>query len=345
MPKIGEPMTAEATAAKDTAVEADMDAALAKVTGKPVDTPAPAQAAPVEPTDGQGRDNAGKFAKAVATDSTTEPQPSETPEPAKADGVNSEGYDKALKALQFDNVPVKVLAGMSNDEIIEWGNSRAKNHGDWQTLREEVAALRKAAPGESVAVKDPIKANDAYETELADLAEVFGDDAVEPFRKVLEAASTAATGQTQALFDRLTKMEQSAARRELDGEWNLSEDSRWKQVLEVRNADRNEYESETDALRAAARQAFADETLADYKRKLAHEHKQRSNGQPMTESAATAPSARDGTTVAQLEDQLLNAIKEQNEPEKLRIAGLLGRGSAERSLQMMTLEGQVGMSR
>ncbi len=343
MPKIGEPMTAEATAARDVAVEADMDAALVKVTGKPVDTTAPEQAVPVEPTDGPGRDNAGKFVKAIATDSTTEP--SETPEPAKADGVNSEEYDKALHALQLDNVPVKVLAGMSNDEIIEWGNSRAKNHGDWQTLREEVAALRKAAPGEAVAVKDPERANDAYETELADLAEVFGDDAVEPFRKVLEAASTAATGQTKALFDRLTKMEQSAARRELDGEWKLSDPARWKQVMEVRTADRNEYESETDALRAAARQAFADETLADYKRKLAHEHKQRSNGQPMTESTVTTPGARDGSTVAELEDQLLDAIKRQDEPEKMRIAGLLGRGSDNRSLQMMQLEGQVGMSR
>ncbi len=336
MPKIGDPPDPKAVAESEAAVNADQDAVLSQITGiSTQDTPAQPQKASTEPTDVVGRDSTGKFAAKAATE---EVESTEASEPAEAEGVNSEDYDKALKALQFDKVPVKVLAGMSHDEIIEWGNSRAKNHGDWQALKEELANLQKAKP----AVEDP-EVDNAYESELAEIAEVFGEEVVVPFRKVLQAADANATRQASVLLDRVTRMEQSLSRRDLEKEWKLSDASRWQAVLAVRNEDRNEYESETDALRAAAKIALADDDLSDFKRKLRAEHKARSSGQPMTESRTTASQPTDGTTIGDLEDQLLNAITSGKDEEIQRVRGLMGQHSQSHSFALSMREGQVGM--
>ena len=253
--------------------------------------------------------------------------------------MNSEDYDKALKALQFDKVPVKVLAGMSHDEIIEWGNSRMQNHLDVAHMKDDLSNLQKAKPGD--AVEDSV--DNTYESELAEIADVFGEEVVGPFRKVLQAADANATRQASALLARVTKMEQAAARRELDKEWKLSDPSRWQAVMEIREKDRNEYDSETDAFRAAARQAFADDELADFKRKLRAEHKARSSGQPMTESRTTTSQPTDGSTIVELEDQLLSAITSGNTNERDRIRGILGQGTQERAFAFSMREGRVGM--
>ena len=338
MPKIGDPPDPKVAEASEASVSDEQDAVLAEITGIPTkDTPAQPQKASVEPTDGLGRDSTSKDAAKAATE---EVESTEASEPAEAEGVNSEDYDKALKALQFDKVPVKVLAGMSNDEIIEWGNSRSQNHSDIARLKDDLANLQNAKPGDAV---EDTKVDNAYESELAEIAEVFGEEVVVPFRKVLQAADANATRQASALLDRVTRMEQSLSRRDLEKEWKLSDPSRWQAVLDVRNKDRNEYESETDALRAAAKIALADDDLSDFKRKLRAEHKARSSGQPMTESRTTTSQPTDGSTIVELEDQLLTAITSGDTAERDRIRGILGRGTQERSFALSMGEGQIGI--
>lgn len=323
---IGETIAPEAKQASAAAVDAEQNAVLEKITGVKADTPAKAPEATV-PKEGRSRDNKGQF---KTTDESTG-----TLEPTK-ESVNPADYDKALKALQLDNVPESILGSMSQAELTVWGLSRSKNHADTQKVRDDLSSLRKLK-SEPEAVEPDSVPDDGF-TELTDY---YGEEGAAPMRKILSARDA----KLDKLMARIEHQDREFARRDMDKEYNLSDPERWKVVLEARKADVNEYDSEQDAIRAAATLAFADERLADLKSRLATEHVARSNGQSTTDSQVAQPGNElTGTAKVQdQEDRLLKAITTGSDAEVARIRKEIGHDKQVGALELMSRDGLIGV--
>ncbi len=323
---IGEKVDVEAKQASAAAVEAEQNAVLAKITGVDVDTPAKASDAPV-PKEGRSRDTKGQF-------KTTE-ESTGTLEPTK-ESVNPADYDKALKALQLDNVPESILGSMSQAELTVWGLSRSKNHADTQKVRDDLSTLRKLKTEPEAVPTDSVP-DEGY----LELTEYYGEEGAAPIKKMLSARDA----KLDKLMARIDQQDREFARRDMDKEYNLSDPERWKIVTDARAADVNEYASEADAIRAAATLAFADERLADLKSRLANEHSARSNGQSTTESQVSTPgdTLTGPAKMKDLEDQLLTAITKSDDAGVARIRKEMGTDKKVSALELMTRDGLIGV--
>ncbi len=333
---------AEQRAASDAQVDKDMDDALAKIIG-PGDEPAPPQEAADTPKDGRARDDTGRFKSKDKTDDVVaeaSSEPEETSQPAKPEVVNSEEYRKALQALQLDKVPASVLDTMDPTELIEWGTARAQNHAD-------VDRMIHRAPSEkdATSANKPESSDDLDWKEMVEpFSEYFGEDAAGPLRafgeKLLAKAGGGNSEQVAKLTAMVQRQGQELARTALTEKWNLSDQGRWNQVLEHRAKDANEYASESDAVEAAARQVFADETISDYQARLAKQHKARSIGQPETQSRRQP--VGDTKPTMDVEDDLLNAITSGDNEGVQRARGELRRRGS-KSLSELSVAGRVGV--
>lgn len=320
---VGETTTPEAKQAHTEAVDADMDAALAKITGTPTDSPESEQDAPA-PKDGRARDGSGKFKSADEPTGASDPE---------TEDVNPDGYDKALRALMRDKVPESVLTDMSPKEITAWGESRAKHQADIDRLTNELATFKKSGT-ETSEPESEAKSDD----DMDEFTEYFGEDAAGPMRKLMSKNDA----KVDKLLQRIERQDRELARRELEKEYKLSDSDRWQQVLEIRNADKNEYDSEVDAVRSAATLAFANEDIADLKSRLAKEHSARDNGQSTTESRRGRPGPP--PTVAEYEDRILTAITSGNTKERDRLRAEQLKNQQVGFIEIMSSDKKVGLT-
>jgi len=341
------PVADPAEVAANAAAEAQEEAALDRIVGSDATTqPVPAQdAAPPAPTDGRVRDASGKFASKTKETSPTESTQESEPTAASNNDVNAgdSAYNNAFRSLQKDKVPQKVLDSLSHDEIVAWGDDRAKNHLDIDRIKTKNAELERAAAlvqGKSEATAET-KAVTIDDDTLSEFVEIFGDEAAEPLRKFGESIVKKVMDglgdqrkDLQTVIARMQAQEQVEARKSLSDRYDLSEEQRWQAVTAYMDKDANTHTTAHDAVLSACRQLFADEPHPDA---VAAEHQARDNGQPTTEHRAT-PTAS-APTLDDLEDHLIDAIEDGDAEAGDRIKKEIRR----RTAVPLMFEGKVGV--
>ena len=258
------------------------------------------------------------------TDQVTEELPAteeqaeveEQPVEAVAD---QDTLEKALSALKRDGLSASVIDKMTNSEIIELGEKRAKVQSDADNAYRELSELKKQqemAPEsetESPAIAEPtdqpVPAN--IQEAIQPFAEIFGDDAaealaaynkapVEPLMQTLAAQSQmlegmlmdSAKGQLQARFPQLADSE---------GYARVSE--RMQSLAKT-----GEYSDVTTLMSDAARIEFSDESrrVAEEISNKRAKHKATGQMSPATGSAPPEHSLSED----EREEMLLNALED-----------------------------------
>ena len=286
----------------DTKADADMDNALDKIIGQ--EDSAPSQDETSTPTEGRTQDD--KDTKTTSVDSDTG-EPAEAP---NSKGAQTKEYRQALQSLRLDKVPQKVLDSLDPDELIAWGNERAKNHLDVDRIKFRNSELERA----KTIVKDDPEHSDSdanIDEIMATVENDFGEEMSTPLKAFGEAiikkvteGNAARESQLDALFNQIQVRERNEAREALSERWNLS-DERWQQVLDYVDADQNGHPNTHKAIESGCLQLFAKEAMAEFDSKLATEHVKRSKGQPTTEHRTSPASVKD---MPDLEDKLLDDI-------------------------------------
>jgi len=332
--------TTNAIAQADAAAEAEQDAVLAKILSG--DNAEPSN----EPPGDRARDEHGRFSSSKEKAEKPEAKTAETPESkALPEGVKAEDYRKALKALQFDTTPQKVIDSLDPSEVIEWGLKRSKNHADVERLKADLIkakALQTKATAEATSESSEPDWSKLIEPVAKKFSDDFSVDMSEPLKafakqlaETVSASNQAKLQEQQAVIDAIQgqfrSQQQEAARAKLSEKYDLDKDERWQRVLEHRQADKNEYASEHDAIQAACRHEFAEEIIANYEAKLKEQHKLRSNGQPTAEHKKTPPKAMSQEDV---ENQILGHILDGNHEAAAR----LGRRSQMSASEMMAMQ-------
>jgi hypothetical protein len=313
--------------AQQVAAEADRraDEALDQLAGAAVAEP-PAQV----------RDAQGRFvARGQADDDgaqTVTPTPSEPP--AATDLSKSDDYKRALRALQYDKVPSSVIEKMSPQDVVAWGTERADNHADVDRLKNEKAELTRQLEEAKALKAQPADAEPKRTSDdlLDKWAEWYGDESRDLARQMMDQAATEAVDRMKGSSERVEALEsevrslrQSAARSDLEKRFphlRLDEDDRWAKVMDQRNEDTRAHEDEAEALTYAAYQAFSDEAHAALREQRMGDETARDNGQPYHGTARDTPPA---PTQAEQEDDLLNAIQDDDLETRDRISGQMGR--------------------
>ena len=284
----------------DAASDAEMDTALDTIMG--TDDSAPAQDSATTPKDGQVQD-------AKDTTKSVDSDPGE-PKAAPTDGANTDEYRQAVRSLQRDKVPQKVLDSLTPEEAIAWGTERGKNHLELDRIISRKAELDRA---KKIIKDDPDpKAKDTtLDDAVAQFETEFGEEMSTPLKAFGEAllkkaseGNEAQRVQLETLSKQMQFRERNEAREALSKRWNLS-DERWQQVLDYADADANSHESVSKSIEAGCCQLFANEIVDDLGSKLGVEHATRSKGQPTTETRTTPASTK---SVADLEDSMLDDI-------------------------------------
>lgn len=337
--------------AADKSAEAQQDEALSRILSDDSEPTSTAKG-------GRARDETGRFSQSDGKKpDTTKPEAKKSeqaPKSGSPEGVNAEDYRKALSALQFDKVPQKYIDSLSPGELVQWGLERAKNHADVERIKSDNAKYKNAKPATSPTNKaeasaessdsqeQPIDFGKMSEPLAKSMLEDLGLDHSEPLKafakQVYESATSASKAETaelrkviESLTGQFQGQQQEGARAKLTDKYDLADDDRWNKVLEHRNADKNEYASEHEAISVACRLEFADEIIADYESKLKDQHKMRSNGQSTTQHGKTPPKAR---TQEDVDDQILSNILDGN----MEAASRLGRRSNKGAAELMASE-------
>lgn len=292
------------------------------------ETPAKAAA-----KDGPARGEDGKF---TSTKETAKPdaKSTDTTEPkatsAVPDGVNPDDYKRALKALQRDSVPSKQIDALDPSELVAWGIKRANAQAEQDRLGNEFAKLKTAK--DKTAEQTDSEATRPTEPDYAALLEplksLYGDEIAEPLaalaKQIHESANKSAQDSLAKLTERFEGQERDQARTRLKDKYGLEDDARWKRVLESRKSDKNDYDSEYEAISAACRMEFADEKIAEYEAKLKEQHKLRDKGQTTIQNQKQPTKAK---TRDEQEDELLGAILDGDTAKAQRL-GRFGNISA-----------------
>ena len=324
----------------DVASDAAMDSALDTIIGDDTFL-SPEQEALSRPTEGlRERGTDGRFKPKEET--SVEAEDGEPEAATVDDGANTDEYKTALRSLQRDKVPAKVLDNLTPAEVIEWGQDRAANHLDVDRINSRNAELEQAK--DALKATEPEAQADAVQESLDEFKDYFGEEAAGPLKAYGEAilAKAQAGNESQnvvlqKLIDRMQAQESTEAREALSERWALS-DTRWQTVEAHMAKDANEYPTVKAAVQAACRQLFADDNIDDLNSKLHTEHGKRDRGQPTTEHrGATPPAAKD---MDALEDEGLDAILDGDDAE---IAKSERRIAARQRRPAAPVVGRVGM--
>lgn len=327
--------------------DAEADAVLARIMGGGESQNKPEQKAETKNTGERDRDDRGRFS-AASKDKPQEPEaePEQKPEPELPEGISPDDYRKALKALQYDGVPQKTLDALDPSEIVGWGLKRSKVHADIDRLKTDLSKAKAAskktqseATGESAIEVDWKKLVEPVATQFHD---DVGVDLSEPLtafaRQIAESATASLQSKLaqqheliEAIQSQFRNQQQEAARSKLSEKFKLDDDDRWQRVLERRSSDKNEYDSEFEAVQAACRIEFADEIISDYQAKLAEQHTMRSKGQSTTQHRKTPPKSM---SQEDIEDRILGAILDGDTDTASR----LGRRSNTSAGELMAME-------
>jgi hypothetical protein len=297
----------------------------------------------------KARDEQGRFQPSKEKPSKPEAKADSKPESDTAvpEGVKSDDYRKALKALQLDGVSQKALDALDPSEIVAWGLKRAANHADIDRLKTDLGkhkseATAKPKDSTAPAAEQPMDLTKVVEPMAKQFTEQFGVDMAAPladFAKQLVESATAGQAaklaEQQAFIDKInaqfTSQQQESARAKLTEKYELDKDERWDRVIAAREADKNEYASEAEAIQAACRHEFADEIIAGYEAKLKTEHQARAKGQSTTQNQKVPPKAQ---TQDDQDDLILGHILEGRRDQAER----LGRGSYRSAGELMAAE-------
>ena len=333
----GVPSVADQQASLE-AADAEMDTALDSIIGE--DDPVSAQDDATTPKDGRAQDKTGKSAKKSAESKSDEP-----PE-APTDDATPE-YDKALQSLKRDKVPQSALDNLSKEDVISWGSQRAESQLHTDRIQSRNTELERAK--EILATPEPEadKAGDSVlDDALIEFGNYFGEDSSGPLKAfgeaILKKATAGQDAQREALakiVSRIENQERQEAREAMSERYDLSDDSRWQEVVEYAKADANTHASVQDGLRAACRQLFADDIQDNLNSNLHAEHGKRSRGQPHAGHKSAPPT--ESKNNEDLEDTLLDNILD----EDMVAAEKTGRVIGGRARKRGAIEvGRVGMS-
>lgn len=301
---------AEAQAKASAAEDAWLDKNLGVEDDDAFSIPSDSQDGDNAPTDGRTRDDKGRF-------KTQESEPAkgskEASEPVNPEGVNPDDYKKALRALELDGVPQASIDNMDPNEVMKWGLKRAENHRDVDQKSMRVAELEKQLKDLQAVTSQPktaTEAKPALETKdmvPAEMVELYGEDIREPMAKFADTIIGEFTKKMDAsgtkfdeLQTRIVGQDRITSRTELSKQWDLP-DEKWQTVVAYREADRNDYQSEQEALTVACKVVLTDGDYAKRTRESANQDKD--NGSTTTEQ-------RRSFTPAATRDEMMTQVAE-----------------------------------
>jgi hypothetical protein len=295
-------------AAANAAYEAADDAFLAKLSGG----------------DGQGNPAQAPQGAAQGVES----------EKVKGDAEADHDLDRALTALDLDQVPESVVDKLDRTALLEWGakakERQAKTASELQARSERIKALEAEIatlkPGGNTQRAETGNGRTTQEDadELETLKQTFGDELAAPLAKLLKRRE-AESGQRVALLESLLERQlESSAKAGLRERFPQIDDptkfALVKKEMESHYAKYRGEDPETvvaNAMRDAARVIFFDESEAsDAGRRLAS-HRKRLASQPAPPSGRT--SNQKALTHAEREDAILDAILRGDNAEKERL--------------------------
>ena len=135
--------------------------------------------------------------------------------------------EKAMAALRRDGLPQTLIEKMSNEEVLEYGEKRAKVQGDTDDAYRQLSELKngKETPAENNEPSETV-AESAEVTPVVDLkeavqpfAEIFGEDAAQALQSVTEAAIAPYVEQLQTQAAAMETLMVDSARNQLVGEY------------------------------------------------------------------------------------------------------------------------------
>jgi len=292
------------------------DEALDQIFG---DDDAPDETTPESTTGDRPRDEHGRFVSKA-----TEPDPqSDTPEPeadASSDTVEPE-KEKALKAIRRTGASEKVIKGLSDEDIVMWGNNLLRAQAEQDRIGAEYARLKgqgKDTPSQASdtgqqAAEPELSLSDAIEP----FVESYGEEAREPLMKLAKALQSEYQKQIAPVAEAMRAMAQEQvkaaafeARNVLEKEYpQLKDETRRTEVAEAMEmfyrANPKKFDDVGTLMAAACKFCFAEEQMAEMKNKLAQTHEQRRNANPST---STRKNGVQPTGKVDPEDMALEAI-------------------------------------
>ena len=243
--------------------------------------------------------------------------------------TESEGYDKAVAALQRDGVPRSVIDQMAEENpqaLVEWGLKRSKNQSDVDSYGARLKELEDGksdgdettpevseVEGEVQPENQPLSQDGVtqYESEIAD---IFGEDAAKsimtPMRAYMDETGTQLKQQQDVINAMMYQSEerQILETRERLGERfpKLKNEEDFGLVVDsmTKLAQVGEYANFDELMTDAYRMKFAEDLVQTANAK--HRSKIRDAGQPTTTFESSTPSASKSTE--QREDAALDAL-------------------------------------
>ena len=233
--------------------------------------------------------------------------------------TNQDTLEKAVTALKRDGLSASVIDKMTNSEIIELGEKRAKVQSDADNAYRELSELRKSkemaqeseteSPALAEPTDQPVPAN--VQEAIKPFAEIFGDDAAEALAAYSQASVQPLMQTLTAQSQMLEGMLMDAAKGQLQDRFpqlNDGEDYARVSTRMQSLAKTGEYSDVTSLMSDAARIEFSDESqrvASEISNKRA-KHKAAGQMSPATGSAPPEHSLSSD----EREEMLLNALED-----------------------------------
>lgn len=226
--------------------------------------------------------------------------------------------EKAMAALRRDGLPQTLIEKMSNEEVLEYGEKRAKVQGDTDDAYRQLSELKngKETPAESNETSETV-AESAEVTPVVDLkeavqpfAEIFGEDAAQALQSVTEAAIAPYVQQLQTQAAAMETLMVDSARNQLVGEYpGLSTPEGYSAVTDRMKSllKTGDYSDVNTLMADASRITFASESNSqaqNYQTKLAQD---RNLGQMTPSDKGSVP--QKSMTSEDRDDAMLAAIE------------------------------------
>ena len=303
------------------APEEELDAALMEL--DPFDDgEEPEQEEPEEEEHFEETDQVSEEPPATEEQAEVEEQPVE--EVAAQDTL-----EKAISALKRDGLSTSVIDKMTNSEIIELGEKRAKVQSDADNAYRELSELRKSkemaqeseteSPALAEPTDQPVPAN--VQEAIKPFAEIFGDDAAEALSEYGKASVQPLMEVIQAQGQMLETVLMDSAKTQLRDRFpQLDNGEEYAPVSTTMQslAKTGEYSDISSLMSDAARIEFSDESQQVATEISNKRAKHKASGQ-MSPATGSAPPEHSLST-DEREEMLLNALEDgmpMNEARRL----------------------------
>lgn len=226
--------------------------------------------------------------------------------------------EKAMAALRRDGLPQALIEKMSNEEVLEYGEKRAKVQGDTDDAYRQLSELKNgeetptesSEPSETIAESAEVTPTVDLKEAVQPFAEIFGDDAAQALQSVTQAAIQPYVEQLQMQANAMEALMIDSARGQLSGEYPQLASQEGYQAVQDRMKSllkTGDYSDVNSLMSDAARITFASESNSqarNYQSKLAQD---RSSGQMTPSDKGSIPQKsmtdddRDNAMLAALE--------------------------------------------